>query len=85
MKQILVTIGGSEAIDVALRVMLEPGDEVLLPQPSYVSYEPCVIMAGGKPVIIELKGEDDFKLTEQEILDAIDQYIAFINHLAVLS
>ncbi len=70
MKQILVTIGGSEAIDVALRVMLEPGDEVLLPQPSYVSYEPCVIMAGGKPVIIELKGEDDFKLTAQEILDA---------------
>ena len=70
MKEVLITIGGSEAIDVALRVMLEPGDEVLLPQPSYVSYEPCVVMAGGKPVIIRLKGEDDFKLTAQEILDA---------------
>ena len=70
MKQILITIGGSEAIDVALRVMLEPGDEVLLPQPSYVSYEPCIIMAGGKPVIIELKGEDEFKLTAEQIRQA---------------
>ncbi len=67
----LVTIGGSEAIDMALRVMLEEGDEVILPQPSYVSYEPCVIMAGGKPVIVELKEEDEFKLTKQELLDAI--------------
>lgn len=66
----LVTIGGSEAIDVALRVMLDPGDEVLIPQPSYVSYEPCVVMAGGSPVIIELKEEDDFKLTAQEIIEA---------------
>ncbi len=67
----LVTIGGSEAIDMALRVMLEEGDEVILPQPSYVSYEPCVIMAGGKPVIVELKEEDEFKFTKQELLDAI--------------
>lgn len=67
----LVTIGGSEAIDMALRVMLEEGDEVILPQPSYVSYEPCVIMAGGKPVIVELKEEDEFKLTKQELLDAV--------------
>lgn len=69
-KETLVTIGGSEGIDMALRVMLDPGDEVLLPQPSYVSYEPCIIMAGGKPVIIELKEEDEFKLTAQQILDA---------------
>lgn len=66
----LVTIGGSEAIDMALRVMLDPGDEVLIPQPSYVSYEPCVIMAGGKSVIIELKEENEFKLTAQEIIEA---------------
>ena len=66
----IVTIGGSEAIDIALRVMLDPGDEVLLPQPSYVSYEPCVLMAGGKPVIIELKAEDEFKLTAKQIEEA---------------
>ncbi|MBR5733650.1 MAG: aminotransferase class I/II-fold pyridoxal phosphate-dependent enzyme, partial [Lachnospiraceae bacterium] len=66
----LVTIGGSEAIDVALRVMLDPGDEVLLPQPSYVSYEPCVLMAGGKPVTIELLEKDEFKLTADEIRNA---------------
>lgn len=66
-KEVLVTIGGSEAIDMALRVMLDPGDEVIIPQPSYVSYEPCVIMAGGKPVIIELKEEDEFKLTAEEL------------------
>lgn len=66
----LVTIGGSEAIDMALRVMLDPGDEVLIPQPSYVSYEPCVIMAGGKSTIIELKEENEFKLTAEEIVEA---------------
>ena len=69
-KEVLVTIGGSEAIDVALRVMLEQGDEVLLPQPSYVSYEPCILMAGGKPVIIELKDENEFKLTAEQIEEA---------------
>ncbi len=69
-KETLVTIGGSEAIDMALRVMLDPGDEVLIPQPSYVSYEPCVIMAGGRPVIIELQEKDEFKLTADEIRNA---------------
>ena len=71
MSETLVTIGGSEAIDMALRVMLEEGDEVILPQPSYVSYEPCVIMAGGKPVVVELKEEDEFKLTRKDLLAAI--------------
>ena len=69
--EVLVTVGGSEAIDVALRCMLNPGDEVIIPQPSYVSYEPCVVMAGGTPVIIELKEENQFKLTRQQLLDAI--------------
>lgn len=70
-KEVMVTVGGSEAIDMALRVMLEPGDEVLIPQPCYVSYHPCTIMAGGVPVIIELKGENDFKLTRQQLISAI--------------
>jgi len=69
--EILVTVGGSEAIDVALRCMLNPGDEVLIPQPSYVSYEPCVVMAGGVPVSIQLREENQFKLTRQQLLDAI--------------
>ncbi len=69
--EIMVTVGGSEAIDVALRVMLEDGDEVLLPQPSYVSYEPCIIMANGVPRIIELKSKNQFKLTPQELREAI--------------
>ena len=54
-KETMVTVGGSEAIDVALRCMLDPGDEVLIPQPSYVSYLPCTVMADGVPVIVELK------------------------------
>ena len=65
-KEILVTIGGSEAIDLAMRVMLDPQDEVIIPQPSYVSYEPCTVMAGGKPVIVELKGENEFRLTDRK-------------------
>ena len=69
----LVTVGGSEAIDIALRAMLDPGDEVIIPQPSYVSYEPCAILAGGKPVIIELKEENEFRLTKRELLDAITE------------
>lgn len=69
--QVLITVGGSEAIDLACRAMLEPGDEVLIPQPSYVSYEPCTVLAGGKPVIIELKNENQFRLTAQELLDSI--------------
>lgn len=70
-KEILITVGGSEAIDIGMRVMLNPGEEVLIPQPSYVSYEPCVILAGGVPVIINLKQENEFRLTAQELLDAI--------------
>ena len=69
--EVLVTVGGSEAIDIALRAMIEPGDEVLIPQPSYVSYEPCAVLAGAKPVIIELKHENQFRLTAQELEDAI--------------
>ncbi len=68
---VIITVGGSEAIDIAMRAMLDPGDEVLIPQPSYVSYEPCAVLAGGKPVIIELKNENEFKLTGDELLEAI--------------
>ena len=64
-------MGGSEGIDMAFRAMLNPGDEVLIPQPSYVSYEPCAVLADGVPVIIELKAENDFRLTKQELLSAI--------------
>ncbi len=71
MKEIMVTVGGSEAIDVALRCMTDPGDEVLIPQPSYVSYVPCAVMADAKPVIIELKEENNFKLTKEELLESI--------------
>ncbi len=69
--EVLVTVGGSEAIDIALRAMVNPGEEVLIPQPSYVSYEPCAILADGKPVIIELKEENEFRLTPQELRNAI--------------
>lgn len=69
-KQCIITVGGSEGIDIALRAMLDPGDEVLIPQPSYVSYEPCTILAGGKPVIIDLKAENEFRLTPEEIIEA---------------
>lgn len=70
-KEVLVTVGGSEGIDACLRAMLNPGDEVIIPQPSYVSYEPCTILSGGKPVIINLKGENEFRLTAKELEDAI--------------
>ena len=69
--EIMVTIGGSEAIDAAMRAMLDPGDEVLIPQPSYVSYEPCAILAGATPVIIDLKAENEFRLTAEELEAAI--------------
>ena len=69
--QVLVTIGGSEAIDVALRAMLDAGDEVLVPQPCYVSYVPCVTLADGVPVLIDLKEENEFRLTKEELLAAI--------------
>ncbi len=72
-KQVIVTVGGSEAIDIGLRAMLDPGDEVLIPQPSYVSYEPCAILAGGVPVIIDLKNENEFRLTAKELEDAITE------------
>ena len=70
-REVLITVGGSEAIDIGLRAMLNPGEEVLIPQPSYVSYEPCTILAGGVPVIINLKAENDFRLTAKELEDAI--------------
>lgn len=68
---ILITVGGSEGIDLAIRAMINPGDEVLIPQPSYVSYEPCVLLAYGKPVIIPLQEKNQFRLTKEEILDNI--------------
>ena len=67
----IITVGGSEGIDLALRAMLNPGDEVIIPEPSYVSYVPCVSLAGGKPVIIDLKNENKFKLTEEELASHI--------------
>lgn len=67
----LVTVGGSEGIDLALRALLNPGDEVIIPEPSYVSYVPCVSLAGGVPVTIDLKNENQFKLTEDELLEYI--------------
>ena len=70
-KQVIITVGGSEAIDIALRAMINPGDEVIIPQPSYVSYEPCAILANATPVIINLKNENDFRLTAKELEDAI--------------
>lgn len=69
--EIMVTVGGSEAIDLAFRAMLDPGDEVLLPMPSYVSYLPCVTLADGVPIVVELKEENDFKLTKQDVLEKI--------------
>lgn len=73
MKEVLITVGGSEAIDIGMRVMLNPGEEALIPQPSFVSYEPCVTLAGGVPVIINLKEENEFRLTAKELLDAITE------------
>lgn len=69
--EVIITVGGSEAIDIGLRAMLNPGDEVLIPQPSYVSYEPCVVLADGVPVIINLKAENEFRLTAKELKEAI--------------
>ncbi len=70
-KETLITVGGSEAIDLAMRVMLNPGDEVLIPQPSFVSYLPCAVLADGVPKIIELKAENEFRLTKEDLLEAI--------------
>ena len=85
LKEIMVTVGGSEAIDMALRCMLNPGDEVIIPEPCYVSYVPCTKMADGVPVIINLKNENRFRLTAEELLEAITDttkvlILAFPNH-----
>lgn len=71
--EIMITVGGSEAIDGALRAMLDEGDEVILPQPSYVSYEPCIVLADGVPVIVELKEENGFKLTRQQLEEVVTE------------
>ena len=71
--EILVTVGGSEAIDGAVRAIIEPGDEVVIPQPSYVCYEPIVRLAGGVPVIVDTKAENDFKLTRAELLAVMSE------------
>lgn len=78
--EILITVGGSEAIDLALRAILEPGDEVLIPEPSFVSYKPCTVLAGGKAVTIPLKEENEFKLTPEEI----EQYVTDKTRILVL-
>ncbi len=70
-REVMVTVGGSEAIDIALRAMLNPGDEVLIPQPSYVSYTPCTILADGVPVTIQLEEKDQFRLTKEKLLEKI--------------
>ena len=69
--EILVTVGGSEAIDIGLRAVINPNDEVIIPQPSYVSYEPCATLAGATSVIIELKAENEFRLKPEELVNAI--------------
>lgn len=69
--EMMITVGGSEAIDLAMRAMLDPGDEVLIPQPSYVSYVPCAALANGTPVIINLQEENEFRLTAEELRNAI--------------
>jgi aminotransferase len=70
---VLVTVGGSEAIDVAFRAMLDPGDEVIIPEPCFVSYLPCVEMAGGVPVQLALEEKDQFKLTKEKLLSALTE------------
>lgn len=70
-KEIMVTVGGSEAIDIAFRALLNPGEEVIIPEPCYVSYVPCAVLADGVPVTIELKEENEFKLTREQLLAAI--------------
>ena len=70
-KEIFVTVGGSEAIDLAIRMLVEDGDEVIIPQPCYVSYEPITTLTGGVPVTIQTKEEDEFRVTAQQIKEAI--------------
>ncbi len=71
--EVLITVGGSEAIDAAIRAIVEPGDEVIIPQPSYVCYEPMVKLSGGVPVIINTKAENDFKLTRAELEEKLTE------------
>lgn len=71
--EVIVTVGGSEAIDICFRTMLDPGDEVIIPEPCFVSYVPCVTMAGGVPVRLPLEEKDQFKLTKQKLLSAITE------------
>ena len=73
LKEVIVTVGGSEAIDIGLRAIINAGDEVIIPQPAYVSYEPCTILAGAKHVIINLKAENEFRLTAEELEKAITE------------
>ena len=73
LKEVIVTVGGSEAIDIGLRAIINAGDEVIIPQPAYVSYEPCTILAGAKPVIINLKAENEFRLTAEELENVITE------------
>ena len=73
LKEVLVTVGGSEAIDLAFRAMINPGDEVLIPEPCYVSYTPCAILADAVPVPITLKEEDEFRLTAKEVERAVTE------------
>lgn len=70
-EEILITVGGSEAIDACIRAVVSPGDEVIIPQPSYVCYEPITRLAGGVPIIIETKAEDDFKVTKKQLENAL--------------
>lgn len=72
-REILVTVGGSEAIDASIRAIINPGDEVIIPQPSYVCYEPITRLAGGVPVIIRTRAENDFKLTPKELSEKITE------------
>ena len=69
--EVIITVGGSEAIDIAFRTMLDPGDEVIVPEPCFVSYVPCITMAGGVPVRLALEEKDEFKLTKEKLLSAI--------------
>lgn len=70
-EEILITVGGSEAIDACIRAVVSPGDEVIIPQPSYVCYEPITRLAGGVPIIIETKAEDGFKVTKKQLENAL--------------
>ena len=84
-KEIMVTVGGSEAIDIALRAMLDVGDEVIIPQPSYVSYVPCTVLAGGTPVIVELKEENDFRLTARSLRLLSPQRQRYLSCLSLIT